>query len=69
MRDRVPAGVARRRYHLLVSTGYILIGVVIAVRSVLGGVIPIAILGLVFIALGAVRIRDYLNSRRTSLGS
>jgi uncharacterized membrane protein HdeD (DUF308 family) len=43
----------------MVSVIYILIGLVIMVRSVLAHVAVIAILGIVFIALGAVRLRDY----------
>jgi uncharacterized membrane protein HdeD (DUF308 family) len=54
-------GTLRRRYYVLVSVIYILIGLVIMVRSVLAHVAVIAILGIVFIALGAVRLRDYLT--------
>jgi hypothetical protein len=56
---------ARRRYSLAVSVGYVFVGIVIAVRSVVSDVIPLAVLGLVFVALGAVRIREYLIWRRT----
>lgn len=59
----------RRRYHLAVSGGYVAIGAVIGARSVLAGVIPIAILGLVFVALGLVRVRDYVNWRKSFRGS
>jgi uncharacterized membrane protein HdeD (DUF308 family) len=57
------SGSMRQRYFVFVSVIYIALGVVIVVRSVLAEVIPIAILGVVFIALGAVRIRDFLMQR------
>lgn len=41
------------------SVIYICIGIIIMVRSVLAHVVPIAVLGVVFIALGVVRLRDY----------
>jgi uncharacterized membrane protein HdeD (DUF308 family) len=50
----------RQRYYVLVSVIYILIGLVIMVRSILGHVVAIGLLGLVFIALGAVRLRDFV---------
>ncbi|MGH2448879.1 MAG: hypothetical protein ACRDFS_09815 [Chloroflexota bacterium] len=49
----------RQRFFLMVSVAYILIGAVIVVRSLLGGVMPLVLLGGVFIALGLVRLRDY----------
>lgn len=52
----------RQRYFVAVSIIYVLVGVVIAFRSVTAHVIPIAILGLVFIALGAVRLRDFYGA-------
>lgn len=65
LRARPPGGTIRRRYSLVVSVVYILIGLVIAARSIAAHVPAIGLLGLVFIALGAVRIRDYLAWRRT----
>ncbi len=62
-------GTIRRRYHVAVSAGYIALGIFIAVRSILADVLPIVLLGLVFIALGGVRLRDYLNWRRNFSGS
>jgi uncharacterized membrane protein HdeD (DUF308 family) len=49
----------RRKYFVLASGIYIILGFVILVRSALAHVFVLAILGLVFIALGAVRLRDY----------
>lgn len=60
---RLMKGTVRRRYSLLVSLLYILVGLFIVVRSLLSVVVPVALLGLVFVALGAVRIRDYLAWR------
>lgn len=58
--------VIRRRYQVAVSVGYILLGVIILVRSIVGHVLPIVVLGVVFIALGAVRLRDYLHWKQAS---
>jgi uncharacterized membrane protein HdeD (DUF308 family) len=52
----------RRRYFVLVSLLYIVLGVVIVARSAFAHAFAIAILGLVFVALGAVRLRDYFLS-------
>jgi uncharacterized membrane protein HdeD (DUF308 family) len=57
----------RQRYYVAVSILYVLLGVVIVTRSLIGHVVPIALLGVVFIALGAVRLREYFvhaDSRR-----
>lgn len=51
----------RQRYFLLVSVLYIILGVVIVARSAIAHAVPIALLGLVFMALGAVRLRSYLG--------
>lgn len=56
----------RRKYHVAVSVAYLLLGVVIAVRSIAGHVLPVGILGLVFIALALVRLRDYRSWKRRS---
>ena len=58
-------GTVRRRYSLVISMLYVVLGLIIGGRSLAAGVWPLIILGLVFIALGAVRIRDYLVWRRT----
>lgn len=52
----------RQRYFVVASLLYIALGIVILVRTVLAHALPLVILGIVFIALGAVRLRDY--SRR-----
>ncbi len=62
-------GRVRRRYYVAVSVGYMLVGVVILVRSAISAVFPLILLGLVFVALGLVRLRDYLGWRRLSGGS
>lgn len=51
----------RQRYYVVISFGYILAGLVIASRSLLAHVAPIAILGAIFIALGLVRLRDFFR--------
>jgi uncharacterized membrane protein HdeD (DUF308 family) len=55
----------RERYYLLVSILYIALGIIILVRSVTSHVAPVGILGLVFIVLGAVRLRDYAGRSGT----
>lgn len=62
-------GAVRRRYSLFISWGYIVAGMIIVGRSVLAHVLQVAVLGIVLIALGAVRIRDYLAWRRMSVDS
>jgi uncharacterized membrane protein HdeD (DUF308 family) len=64
VRARKEKGRVRRRYYVLASVIYILLGVVIVVRSILAHVAIIAVLGVVFIALGAVRLRDYVAWHR-----
>lgn len=50
----------RRRYYVLVSILYLILGAIILVRSVLAHGNPaIVILGIVFLALGIVRLRAY----------
>jgi uncharacterized membrane protein HdeD (DUF308 family) len=49
----------RQKYFVIASVVYIILGLVIVVRSALAHALVLAILGLVFIALGAVRLRDY----------
>lgn len=48
----------RTRYYVAVSVVYILLGAVIMVRSVLAHTEPLILLGIVFVALGLVRLRD-----------
>lgn len=50
----------RQRYYVAVSIGYVVLGVVIVARSAVAHVFQIGLLGVVFIALGAVRLRDYV---------
>ncbi len=49
----------RERFYLAVSVMYILVGLLISVRSLLAHVYLVALFGVVFIALGVVRLRDY----------
>lgn len=58
-----PISKMRTRYFVAVSLLYLVLGAVIMVRSVLAHTQPLIILGIVFLALGLVRLRDY-NSRR-----
>lgn len=55
--------VLREKYHVLASALYILAGVIMLVRAATSGVVPVIVLGCVFIALGAVRLRDYASWR------
>ncbi len=64
MKSQVPS--LRRKYHVAVSLAYLTLGVVIVVRSVAGHVLPVGILGLVFIALALVRLRDYRDWKKGS---
>jgi len=56
----------RQRYFVIASVLYIILGIAILGRSVVSHVVPIALLGLVFIALGAVRLRDYYLRKGTT---
>jgi hypothetical protein len=53
----------RPRYFLIITSGYLLAGLVIIVRSLLAGALPMLIIGGVFLALAAVRFRDFLSWR------
>lgn len=56
----------RQRFYVFASVAYLVLGLIVIVRSVLAGVIPVGLFGLVLIALGAVRLRDYyLREQRT----
>jgi uncharacterized membrane protein HdeD (DUF308 family) len=59
----------RQRFTAVSSALFILLGLIILVRSLIASVIPLAVLGVVFIALGVVRIRDYLRWRQRLRGS
>lgn len=59
-------GTLRQRYFVIASVLYIVLGIVILVRTVMAHALPLAILGIVFIALGAVRLRDY--AKREGIG-
>jgi uncharacterized membrane protein HdeD (DUF308 family) len=54
----------RQKYFLVVSAGFIILGLIILARAAIAGVPIIGILGAVLIALGLVRIRDFFNAGR-----
>ena len=58
----------RQRYRLVASVLYIVLGTIIVFRSVLAHVLPLVLLGVVFIALGAVQVLAYLSWRHTTRG-
>ena len=47
----------RQRFYIVASVAYLVLGAVILVRGALAHVLPLIILGLVFCALGVVRLR------------
>jgi uncharacterized membrane protein HdeD (DUF308 family) len=53
----------RQRYFVLVSVLYLAAGAVILVRSAVAHVVPLMLLGVVFLALGGVRLRDYYRGK------
>lgn len=53
----------RPRYFLIITAGYFLAGLIIVVRALLAGAVPVVIVGVVFLLLAAVRARDYLAWR------
>lgn len=53
----------RRHYYVLASVAFVAMGVIILVRSVVGRVLPVGMLGLVFIALGLVRLREFWQAK------
>lgn len=59
MRPRI-----RQRYFVFVSAVYVLLGLILLVRGGLAHAALPAILGAVFLALGAVRVRDYVIWRQ-----
>jgi uncharacterized membrane protein HdeD (DUF308 family) len=60
MRTRV-----RQRYFVFVSAVYVLLGLVLLVRAAMAGAALPAILGIIFVALGAVRLRDFAMWRHS----
>jgi hypothetical protein len=59
----------RQKYFVIASWVYIILGFVILVRSALAHVFVLGILGVVFIALGGVRLRDYWLGRDARRGT
>jgi hypothetical protein len=49
----------RPRYFLVITAGYFLAGLIIVARALLAGAIAMVVVGAVFLALAAVRTRDY----------
>lgn len=58
----------RQRYTLVASGLFIALGILIVVRSILAAVLPLIVFGAVLIALGVVRIRDFLLWRGQTRG-
>jgi len=52
----------RARYFLVLSILFIVLGGIILGRSIVAHVAPVGLLGVVFIALGIVRLRDSLRA-------
>jgi membrane protein YdbS with pleckstrin-like domain len=53
----------RPRYFLIITSAYMVIGLVIIARALLTGATTMIILGAVFLLLAAVRFRDYRRWR------
>lgn len=51
----------RQRYYVAASAAFVILGLVIVARSVAARVLPVGLLGVVFIALGMVRLKDFLR--------
>ncbi|MGI8826051.1 MAG: hypothetical protein ACR2JC_10470 [Chloroflexota bacterium] len=51
----------RKRLFLVTSVAYVALGLVIVARSAFAHVLPVAVVGIVFVALGVVRLRDYVR--------
>ena len=56
----------RERYFLFVSVMYLLLGGVLVARGLSAQLLPAGLLGIVLVALGAVRLRDYYRHREHS---
>jgi uncharacterized membrane protein HdeD (DUF308 family) len=56
----------RERYFLFVSVMYLLLGGLLVARSLSAQLIPAGLLGIVLVALGAVRLKDYFRHRKHS---
>jgi len=56
----------RQRYSVVVSAVYVLLGAVIIARGLAAHSLIPGILGIVFVALGAVRLCDFITWRRKS---
>lgn len=57
----------RQRFSLFASAAYIVLGTIMVVRAVTTNfVVPLIVLGGVFIALGLVRIRDLIRWKRAA---
>jgi hypothetical protein len=51
----------RQKYFVAASAGFILLGLIIVIRAALAATPVIAILGVVLISLGIIRLRDFRN--------
>jgi uncharacterized membrane protein HdeD (DUF308 family) len=58
--------ITRSRYFVFASVMYVLLGAVIAVRAAMAHAPVPVVLGLIFLALGAVRLRDYWRWKGSS---
>lgn len=57
---------ARQRYFVFASAMYIALGIIIIGRAALAHSLVIVIFGLVLVALGAIRLRDFRRWRPSS---
>lgn len=55
---------ARLRYYVVASLVYMGIGVIVLVRGIMAHALLVAVLGVIFIALGAYRMRTFLQRQR-----
>lgn len=53
----------RQRYFLIVSAGFIVLGLIIVGRAIAVSNLVPAIFGIILIALGGIRLRDFLRIR------
>jgi hypothetical protein len=54
----------RQKYFFILSVGFIILGTIIVVRAAIGRVPIAAVFGFILVALGGIRIRDFINLRR-----